>query len=116
MPLAKRGTAPVAEKPAEAPAVTPAPAATVAPKVAPAAAKARAAKAGNEVPMNKETYWERKEERDIETGKRIRRSGVWQAALQSMAGLQFNQGGTLETYLDLVDKIADRGLGYVNKD
>lgn len=80
-----------------------------APKTAPKAAK-------TSTPLSKEGYWERKEGRDIEKDKRIRRSGVWQAALQSMAGLQFNQGGTLETYLDLVDKIADRGLGYVNRD
>lgn len=119
MPLAKKtpaGTATaVAEAPAQA-AVTLQATAAVAPKAAPAAVKARAAKAGNEAPLSKEEYWNRKEERDIETGKRIRRSGVWQAALQSMAGLQFNQGGTLETFLELVDKIADRGLGYVNKD
>lgn len=85
-------------------------------EVAKTAAKARAAKAGASAPLTKESYWERKEERDIETGKRIRRSGVWQAALQSMGSLQFNQGGTLDSFLDLVDKIADRGLGYVNKD
>lgn len=65
---------------------------------------------------DKESYWTNKEERDVETGKRIRRSGVWQAALQSMAGLQFNQGGTLESYLILVDQIATHGLGWVNKD
>lgn len=73
---------------------------------APAASKA----------TDKESYWENKEARDIETGKRIRRSGVWQAALQSMAGLQFNQGGTLESYLELVDKIAEHGLNWVSKD
>lgn len=125
MPLAKRipeGTAnqagaigATATLPAVTPATTPPPTVT-APKAAPAAVKARAAKAGNEVPLTKETYWERKEERDIETGKRIRRSGVWQAALQAMAGLQFNQGGTIESYLELVDRLAEHGLGWVNKD
>lgn len=65
---------------------------------------------------DKESYWERKEDRDIETGKRIRRSGVWQAALQSMAGLQFNQAGTVDSYLELVDKLAEHGLNWVNKD
>lgn len=60
------------------------PATTVAPKAAPAAAKARAAKAGNDAPLNKETYWERKEERDIRTGECIRLSGVLQALLGSV--------------------------------
>lgn len=81
------------------------------PKAAPKQAAPKADKAGD-----KESYWENKEARDIETGKRIRRSGVWQAALQSMAGLQFNQGGTVESYLELVDKIAAHGLNWVNKD
>jgi len=80
-------------------------------KTVPKQAASKASKA-----LDKESYWERKEERDIETGKRIRRSGVWQAALQSMAGLQFNQVGTLESYLAVVDKIAEHGLGWVNKD
>lgn len=117
MPLKKSGSsAAVAEPPTQAAAsttpsaATPAPAPAAAPKAAPKQSAPKGAK------LDKEEYWTRKEERDIETGKRIRRSGVWQAALQSMAGLQFNQGGTLETYLDLVDKIADRGLTYVNKD
>lgn len=82
----------------------------VAPKAAP---KQTAPK---EKATDKESYWANKEDRDIETGKRIRRSGVWQAALQTMAGLQFNQGGTVESYLELVDKIAEHGLAWVNKD
>lgn len=87
------------------------PAEALAPKAAPKLAAPKADKASD-----KESYWENKEARDIETGKRIRRSGVWQAALQSMAGLQFNQGGTVESYLELVDKIAEHGLAWVNKD
>lgn len=122
MPLKKpgtNGTTATAEAPATAQeAATAAPltppvveaAASAAPKAAPKQ-KAPAAKASD-----KESYWANKEERDIETGKRIRRSGVWQAAVQSMAGLQFNQGGTIESYLDLVDKVAERGLAWVNKD
>jgi len=82
----------------------------VAPKAAPKQTTPK------EKAADKESYWSNKEERDVETGKRIRRSGVWQAALQSMAGLQFNQGGTLESYLVLVDQIAEHGLGWVNKD
>lgn len=87
-------------------------------QAAPATAPKAAPKltAPKERASDKESYWANKEERDIETGKRIRRSGVWQAAVQAMASLQFNQGGTIESYLELVDKIADRGLQYVNKD
>lgn len=85
-------------------------AAVVTPKAAPkqTAPKAKA--------VDKESYWANKEERDIETGKRIRRSGVWQSANESMAGLQFNQGGTLESYLAIIDQIAEHGLKWVNKD
>lgn len=102
----------------EAPA-TPAATPVAAPvAAAPAAAPKAAPKvtAPKEKASDKESYWANKEERDIETGKRIRRSGVWQAALQSMAGLQFNQGGTIESYLELVDKLAEHGLAWVNKD
>jgi hypothetical protein len=75
-------------------------------------------KAGDKAmaPLSKEGYWERKELRDIETGIRIRRSGVWQAALQSMGLLQLNTGNTLEEFLSLVEKAADIGLKYVNKE
>lgn len=118
MALKKAGSSAVATPPAEAiaangtatVAVTQTPEA-VTPKAAPKQAAPKADKAAD-----KESYWANKEERDVETGKRIRRSGVWQAALQSMAGLQFNQGGTVESYLELVDKIAAHGLGWVNKD
>lgn len=96
----------------EAPAV--AASAAEAPKALPKAAPKQTAP--KDKATDKESYWANKEERDIETGKRIRRSGVWQAAVQSMAGLQFNQGGTIESYLDLVDKVAERGLAWVNKD
>jgi hypothetical protein len=67
-------------------------------------------------PMTKETYWERKEARDIETGIRIRRSGVWQAALQSVGVLQYNLDGTLEGLLKAVEKAAEAGLQFINKD
>jgi hypothetical protein len=67
-------------------------------------------------PMTKDSYWERKEARDIETGVRIRRSGVWQAALQSTGLLQLNTENTLEAFLALVEKTANAGLLYVNKD
>lgn len=69
-----------------------------------------------QAPMTKDSYWERKEARDIETGVRIRRSGVWQAALQSTGLLQLNTGNTLADFLALVEKAADAGLVYVNKD
>lgn len=115
MPLKKSGSN-GATATAEAPTQTAAPAAeapaqTTAPKAAPKQTAPKTSKA-----TDKESYWERKEDRDVETGKRIRRSGVWQAALQSMAGLQFNQGGTVESYLAVVDKLAEHGLNWVNKD
>lgn len=121
MALKKPGTTNGATATAEAPALgvgaaTEAPAAPAAeaPKALPKAAPKQTAP--KDKASDKESYWANKEERDIETGKRIRRSGVWQAAVQSMAGLQFNQGGTIESYLDLVDKVAERGLAWVNKD
>jgi len=66
--------------------------------------------------LGKEEYWDRKEARDIETGIRIRRSGVWQAALQSTGLLQLNTENTLEAFLALVEKTANAGLEYVNKE
>lgn len=45
--------------------------------------------------------------------KRIQRSGIWQAVVQSNALVQY--APTLEAFLDLVDKAADRGLQYVNR-
>lgn len=69
-----------------------------------------------EAPMTKDDYWRRREERDIETGVRIRRSGVWQASLQSLGIIQLNTANTLESFLALVEKAADAGLNYVNKD
>lgn len=114
------GATAIAETPAlgvgaatEAPPAVVAPAAE-APKALPKAAPKQAAP--KEKASDKESYWANKEERDIETQKRIRRSGVWQAAVQSMASLQFNQGGTVESYLELVNKIAEHGLAWVNKD
>jgi hypothetical protein len=62
---------------------------------------------------DKESYWANKEARDIETGIRIRRSGVFQAALQSPALMQY--APTLEDYIALVVRTADAGLAYVNE-
>lgn len=105
MPLAKRGAAPVAEKPAEAAAVTPAttlPSTVATPKVAPAATKARAAKAGNEAALTKEEYWDRKEARDIRTGECIRLSGVLQALLGSVNYGQYCTTSDRAAYLTQV--------------
>jgi hypothetical protein len=106
MPLLKKG----ATTTAEAPATTPTP--------PPAKKLGGTYKAGDKAsaPMTKDGYWERKEARDIETGIRIRRSGVWQAALQSTGLLQLNAENTLEAFLALVEKTANAGLEYVNKD
>lgn len=46
---------------------------------------------------------------------RISRQGLFQAALQSVGVLQLNTGNTLEEYLALVEKTAERGLQFVNK-
>lgn len=81
-----------------------------------AAAKKSASKPVDRGTMTKDGYWERKEARDIETGIRIRRSGVWQAALQSTGLLQLNTGSTLADFLALVETTANAGLAYVNKD
>lgn len=118
MPLMKRASTEVDAQVAvvATPNMTTAQTETTAPKAASAAVKARAAKAGNDAPLAKEGYWERKEARDIETGQRIRRSGVWQAALQSLAPLQFNASNTLESYLAVVEKVAEEGLKFVQKD
>jgi hypothetical protein len=65
--------------------------------------------------MTKDDYWKNREARDIETGIRIRRSGVWQASLNSVGLLQLNTENTLEGFLALVAKAADAGLHYVNE-
>lgn len=66
--------------------------------------------------LSKDDYWTRKEERDIETGIRIRRSGVWQAALQSVGVLQYSPNvRTLEDYLKIVQQAAEDGLRFVNE-
>jgi hypothetical protein len=125
MPLAKK--APQAEAPtaqaaapkplASAQAATPAPEATAQTATQPRRlGGTRMAGTKAEAPMTKEGYWDRKEARDIETGIRIRRSGVWQAALQSTGLLQLNTGNTLQDFLALVEKTADAGLAYVNKE
>ena len=111
MPLAKKAATPTAEAPAQPAATAPAlttggPTGALPPAGAPMQTKAPA-KADNGTMSKAE--WAAKD-------RRISRAGVWQAALQSMAGLQFNQGGTLDSFLDVVDKMADRGLQYVNRE
>jgi len=65
--------------------------------------------------MTKDDYWRRREERDIETGVRIRRSGVIQAAAMSVGTSQYNTGSTIESYADVVEKLAERMLAWVNR-
>lgn len=45
--------------------------------------------------------------------KRIQRSGIFQAVVQSNALVQY--APTLDSYLELVEKVSDRGLQYVNR-
>lgn len=63
--------------------------------------------------LDKETYWERKEERDIERDRRMSRAGLFQAALQSPAIMQFCP--TMESYMEQVRKVAEEGLKFVNQ-
>ena len=63
--------------------------------------------------MSKEDYWRRREERDIATQNSIRRSGLWQAAIQSTGLLQYNVNGGAEEYLKLVEAAALKGLAFV---
>lgn len=65
--------------------------------------------------MTKDDYWRRREERDIETGVRIRRSGVIQAAAMSVGTSQYNLGSTIDSYADVVEKLAERMLAWVNR-
>lgn len=67
-------------------------------------------------PMTKDDYWARREQRDIETGIRIRRSGVVQAAAMSVGTSQYCTGNTIDAYADVVEKLAERMLAWVQKD
>jgi hypothetical protein len=126
MPLTKRapqGVAPQVASPALMAAQQQANAGILPPNVISPAAKVVAGRLGGErkagakaeAPMTKDTYWERKEARDIETGIRIRRSGVWQASLNSVGLLQLNTENTLEGFLALVAKAAEEGLKFINE-
>ncbi len=53
--------------------------------------------------MTKDDYWRNREERDIETGIRIRRSGVIQVAVQIMADFE------------KAEELANRMLEFINK-
>jgi len=73
-----------------------------------------------EQPMTKDDYWRRREERDIAReeqnvlkDKCIRRSGLFQAALQSVGVTQYSTGQTLADYLKVVRQAAEDGLRFV---
>jgi hypothetical protein len=113
MPLLKNKPAGQAVPPAQT--AAPAPLAAAAP-AAKRLGGTREAGAKAAAPLSKDDYWKNREARDIETGIRIRRSGVWQAALQSTGLLQLNVGNTLQDFLAIVEKAADAGLEYVNRE
>lgn len=71
---------------------------------------------GDDDKLSKDGYWRRREDRDIETGIRIRRSGIYQAALQSAGVNQYASGNTLEDYLKVVRKAAEDGLAFINEE
>ena len=111
MPLGKPmtvGQSPTMAKPAAAPAVPPA--------VAPAqkAEPAPRAKSAS-TPLTKESYWDRKEERDIQRDKDMAWSGFAQAAMQSVGIIQFNTEGTLDGLVNLAAQVADKLVERRNK-
>lgn len=117
MPLNKTpGAAAVATPPAAVPAAAPAVAAepkkrSLKAKAAPTAAVDAVAQAGQQAAAKDVAGLQ---PRDMEPKeKRIQRSGIWQAVVQSNALVQY--APTLDAFLDLVDKAADRGLQYVNR-
>lgn len=76
----------------------------------------RCEKVASDGKLSKDGYWRRRETRDIETGIRIRRSGIYQAALQSAGVNQYASGNTLEDYLKVVRKAAEDGLAFINEE
>jgi hypothetical protein len=106
MPLLKSKTAaPVAEAPKQD---APTPAQTAQVAVAKKAVTQKAA-------TSKKEYWANKEANDHAKDRRISRSGLYQACLQSVGLLQLNVGNDLKSYLDIVKQAAEEGLKFVNE-
>jgi hypothetical protein len=59
------------------------------------------------VPMTKDDYWRRREERDVQRDKDMAWSGLAQAALDSVGLVQLNTSNTLEGFVELVVKATD---------
>jgi len=123
MPLIKRPSQAVAQPATAAQAVTQSPLATTqasaaiaAPKDILVAAKGRAIKDSVSAPMTKDTYWERKEARDIRTGECIRLSGVLQALLGSVNYGQYCTTADRTAYLAQVKSDAKELAKFITEE
>lgn len=69
-------------------------------------------KAGDKAnaPLTKDSYWDRKEERDIQRDKDMAWSGLAQAAISSPYVAQFNMENTEDGLVALVVRITDKLL------
>lgn len=117
MPLNKTPQAAPAAAPVAAPATAAAPAEEAKPKRSLKAKVAPAAEAATEaaVESTAKAAATRIQPASLDDkSKQIQKQGVWQAVVQSNALVQY--APTLDAYLDLVDRAADRGLQYINSE
>lgn len=121
MPLAPRKDSaqatlppPQAAAPAEAVAPATAPAATSAPAAAPSTlASAPAAGSKPKIKAIRAGFGQELTAYDQKIQRQIHRAGVWQAAVQCQAVVQY--ATDLPSYIELVNKLADAGLAYTEE-